>query len=141
GLLNLIFVQAAVENLPAELNKVADEIHIHFPWGSLLRAVTTADADVLGSLYRISSPGCVLEVVVGIDPQRDQAELERLNIPALSQEYVDTMLAPRYLAAGFKMMETGTIAPADWRTLQTCWARRLRPGNRRVVYFIAEAQE
>jgi 16S rRNA (adenine(1408)-N(1))-methyltransferase len=31
GLPNVLFVQAAVENLPEELNEIADEIHIHFP--------------------------------------------------------------------------------------------------------------
>jgi len=32
GLPNVLFVQAAVEALPPELDGVADEIHIHFPW-------------------------------------------------------------------------------------------------------------
>ena len=44
GLANAMFVQAAVEDLPVEFDGVADEIHIHFPWGSLLRAVATGDA-------------------------------------------------------------------------------------------------
>ena len=47
GLPNAMFVQAAVEDLPAELDGVADEIHIHFPWGSLLRAFASGDSDVL----------------------------------------------------------------------------------------------
>ncbi len=37
GLSNVLFIQAAVEDLPSELDGVADEVHIHFPWGSLLR--------------------------------------------------------------------------------------------------------
>ncbi len=40
GLSNLLFIQAAVEDLPPELDGVADEIHIHLPWGSLLRTVS-----------------------------------------------------------------------------------------------------
>jgi 16S rRNA (adenine(1408)-N(1))-methyltransferase len=44
GAPNLMFVQAAIEDLPDELNDAADEIHIHFPWGSLLRAVATGEA-------------------------------------------------------------------------------------------------
>jgi hypothetical protein len=39
GLPNVLFVQAPVEELPPELNQVADKIHIHFPGGSLLRSV------------------------------------------------------------------------------------------------------
>jgi 16S rRNA (adenine(1408)-N(1))-methyltransferase len=73
GLPNVLFLQAAVENLPPELDGVADEIHIHFPWGSLLRAVVSADADVLSHLRRICAPGCLLEIIVGLDPVRDRA--------------------------------------------------------------------
>src|SRR5712692_3427130 len=36
GVPNVLFLQAAVEDLPPELDGLADEIHIHFPWGSLL---------------------------------------------------------------------------------------------------------
>jgi len=43
GLPNVLFVQATVENLPEELNESADEIHIHFPWGSLLRSVALGE--------------------------------------------------------------------------------------------------
>jgi 16S rRNA (adenine(1408)-N(1))-methyltransferase len=67
GLNNVLFVQAAVENLPIELNAIADEIHIHFPWGSLLKAVATGNADVLQNLRRISAPDCLLEIIIGID--------------------------------------------------------------------------
>lgn len=53
GLPNGIFIQAAVEALPPELDGVAAEVHIHFPWGSLLRAVATGTETVLRGLRRI----------------------------------------------------------------------------------------
>jgi ubiquinone/menaquinone biosynthesis C-methylase UbiE len=65
GAPNALFIQAAIEELPAELNGVADEIHVHFPWGSLLRAVATADVLLLQNLHRICAPGTLLEVVLG----------------------------------------------------------------------------
>ena len=76
GLPNVLFVQAAVENLPEELNEVADEIHIHFPWGSLLRAVVGGDESVLQSLRRICAPDCFVEIVIGIHEERDKSEIE-----------------------------------------------------------------
>lgn len=140
GLPNILFVQAAVENLPPELDGVADEIHIHFPWGSLLRAVLSADAEVLGNLRRICAPGCLLEIITGLDPLRDRAEIERLELPALSEEYLETILVHKYRAAGFDVLEKGTLSPAEWAQLRTSWARRLQ-GNtmREVVYLIAQA--
>lgn len=140
GLPNILFVQAAVENLPPELDGVADEIHIHFPWGSLLRAVVCADREVLGNLRRICAPGCLLEVIIGLDPSRDRAEIERLELPTLSKQYLDTVLPDKYRAAGFDVLEKGVLTQADWSQLQTSWARRLQ-GNtmREVVYLIAQA--
>jgi 16S rRNA (adenine(1408)-N(1))-methyltransferase len=142
GAPNVLFLQAAIEDLPTELNSVADEIHIHFPWGSLLRAVATGDESVLRGLHRISAPGCLLEVVIGIDRERDRSEIERLELPLLSREDIDVVLLPRYEAAGFKMREKGVVPPGDWSRLQSSWARRLQANDRRqVVYFIAEAQK
>src|ERR1044071_2949585 len=63
GVPNALFIQAAIEDLPAELDGVADELHVHFPWGSLLRAVATGDVAVLQNLRRICAPGALLEVV------------------------------------------------------------------------------
>ena len=140
GLPNVLFVQAAVENLPEELNGVADEIHIHFPWGSLLGAVAAGDAEVLANLRRVCAPGCVLEVVIGVDPARDRAEIERLGLPELSPAYLKSVLAQKYSAAGFEVMETGALSRSDWSRLQTSWARRLQGNTERsVVYLIARA--
>ena len=140
GLPNVLFLQAAVENLPAELDGAADEIHIHFPWGSLLRAVATGELEVLRHLRRICAPGCLLEIVIGLDPERDRTEIKRLGVPILSNEYLETVLISRYLAAGFDVLEKGALSQADWAQLQTSWARKLG-GNedREVVYLIARA--
>jgi 16S rRNA (adenine(1408)-N(1))-methyltransferase len=142
GAANVLFIQTAIEDLPAELNNSADEIHIHFPWGSLLRAVASGDLRVLRNLKRISAPHCLLEVVIGIDPERDRAEIERLKIPSLTPKYLANDLAAKYAAAGFKFRESGAVATEDWPHLKSSWARRLQ-GNvqREVVYFIGEARK
>lgn len=142
GRANVLFIRAAIEELPEELNDTADEIHIHFPWGSLLRAVTTGDDRMLQGLHRISAPGCLLEVVIGFDPKRDRRELERLGISNLSVDYVRTTLATRYANCGLKLKESGVLEKAEWTRLHTSWARRLSSNDaREVVYFIAEAQK
>jgi 16S rRNA (adenine(1408)-N(1))-methyltransferase len=141
GLLNVLFVQAAIEDLPEELNGAADEIHIHFPWGSLLRAVALGDEAVLNSLRRVAAPECLLEIVTGVDPERDKSEIERLDLPALSPEYLKEILIPKYEAAGFAPLETGVLDSAAWSKLETSWARRLKENsNRAVVYLILQAK-
>lgn len=140
GLSNALFVQAAVEDLPEELNGVADEIHIHFPWGSLLKAVAVGDASVLAALRRIAAPDCLLEIVIGMDPERDKTEIERLELPELSSTYLDDVLIPKYKSAGFKILDHGSLSASHWPKLETSWARKLQAGsNREVVFLIFQA--
>lgn len=142
GLPNVLFLQAAVEDLPQELNGVADEVHVHFPWGSLLRAVASGDAVVLRNLRRVCAPNALLEVVIGLDPERDRTEIARLGLSSVSLEQIDVVLAPLYSNAGFEIFERGTIGPSAWPKLQTSWAKRLKgSANRTLVYIIARAIE
>lgn len=142
GLPNVLFLQAAVEDLPLELNGVADEVHVHFPWGSLLKAMATGDPKVLGNIRRICATGARLEVIIGVDPERDRSEIARLELPPLTVEHVDTSLASQYLSAGFEICERGLRLPSEWPELQTSWAKRLK-GNtsRSLLYIIARAVE
>lgn len=141
GVDNLLFVQAGVENLPEELDGVANVVHVHFPWGSLLRGVAIGDELVLRNLRRICADGGMLEVLIGLHPVRDVAEMARLGLPPLTSEYLDEVLVPRYRAAGFEIVERGAISPSSWPELKSSWAKRLRNSSERnLVYLIARAE-
>jgi 16S rRNA (adenine(1408)-N(1))-methyltransferase len=131
GAPNALFIQSAVEDLPEELDGVANEVHVHFPWGSLLRAVATGDAGVMRNLRRICAVDGLLEVVIGIDPVRDQTEIERLQI---KPQFIDEVLVENYRAAGFEIIETGLRVSSQ--SLDTSWAKRLQ---RQVTFIIARA--
>jgi 16S rRNA (adenine(1408)-N(1))-methyltransferase len=140
GLPNILFLQAAVEDLPSELDGVANEVHVHFPWGSLLQAVASGDQRVLQNIRRTCSSDALLEVVIGFDAARDRSEIERLGLPPLSIQHIDSVLSPLYKSAGFEICERGVILPSEWPQLKTSWAKRLK-GNtsRSLVYIIARA--
>jgi 16S rRNA (adenine(1408)-N(1))-methyltransferase len=138
GAPNVLFIQSAVEDLPAELDGVANEVHVHFPWGSLLRAVATGGIAVLRNLRRICANDALLEVVIGLDPERDQSEIERLRISPLTLELIDFVLVPNYAEAGFRIVERGIIAATQWPRLNTSWAKRLEGNERRsITYLVA----
>lgn len=136
GLSNVLFIQAAIEDLPAELDEVADEVHVHFPWGSLLRVVATGDETALRNLRRICAPDGLLEVVIALDPERDRTEIERLGLNALSHDFITRELTPRYRAAGFEILDAGVAAHSEWSQLKTSWAKRLRGNEYRTLSFI-----
>lgn len=139
GLPNAMFVQAAVEDLPEELHGIANEIHVHFPWGSLLRGVVLGEPEVLGPIRRLAADGCLLEVITGIDPERDRTEVERLGIPELNDDYLVRSLTTRFEDAGFAAVEIRRLGPDEWRQLETSWARRLHGGTREVVAMLFRA--
>lgn len=142
GLPNVLFIQAAVEALPPELDGVADELHIHFPWGSLLQAVATGDEVVLRGLRRICAPGALLEVIFGLDPERDQSAIEALGLRPITADFLEMVLVPRYEVAGFEVLAKGMLLPGEWPKFKTSWAKRLHGGaGRALTYIIAQAVE
>ena len=129
-----------MEALPPELDGVADEVHIHFPWGSLLRAVANGDEAVLRSLRRICASGALVEIIMGLDPERDRSEIETLDLKPLTPEFLEMTLVPRYEASGFEVLEKGELGPSSWPQLRTSWAKRLQGrAGRALIYLIAQA--
>jgi 16S rRNA (adenine(1408)-N(1))-methyltransferase len=140
GLVNVLFIQAAVEDLPSELDGVADEVHVHFPWGSLLRAVAVGEEAALASIRRICAPGALLEVVIALDAERDRSEIGRLGLSPLTSRHLESVLVPQYRAAGFEVTEAATLPYSAWLRLTTSWAERLRGrAGRSITYLIARA--
>jgi 16S rRNA (adenine(1408)-N(1))-methyltransferase len=122
GVPNALFIQAAVEVLPTELNGIAHEVHVHFPWGSLLRGVSAGELSLLQRIRTVCASNAVLKLTISIDPERDSSEIRRLGIEPLSAGFIDGELRKRYLAAGFEISLTHTV---DWPGLKTSWAKRL----------------
>ncbi len=136
GAANALFVHAAAEALPPELNGVAEEVYVHFPWGSLLRAVATGDEAVLCNLRRICAPQARLRIFMSLDAERDRSEIERLGLPPISPEFLNSVLRSRYDNAGFEMVEVETRVGIAWTELRTSWAKRLRDNKQRSLIYI-----
>jgi hypothetical protein len=128
--------KCTLQDLPSELVQLADEIHIHFPWGSLLRSVVVGDEEVLRGLHRIAAPDAWLEILIGIDEARDEAEIHRLQLPSLTDEYVRSTLVPRYARAGFSVEESGVIRHSQWPHVETTWAKRLHENDHRRLFYV-----
>ncbi|MCA1626210.1 MAG: hypothetical protein LC778_20940 [Acidobacteria bacterium] len=83
-----------------------------------------------------------MEVVIGLDMERDRAEMERLGLETFSAAHMDSVLIPRYEDAGFKVLETDALPSSEWSRLQTSWAKRLQGNaNRTLFYIVARAPE
>ena len=140
GLPNVLFLEAAVEALPYELDGTASEVHVNFPWGSLLRGVAKGDLLILGNLRHMCKADAFLKVLIGIDFERDGSEVDRLGLTDLDTDYIDSVLVKVYRNAGFDLVETENIAPSNQPEFQTSWARRLRMSSHRsFIRIVARA--
>lgn len=137
GAKNALFLQASVEALSEELNNIADEVHIHFPWGSLLGGILKPDETILRSLRATCKPGALLEIITSIDKVHDAAELQRLGIShSIDDQVVEEILRPQFALAGFLITEHAYIPAGSWPPLCTSWTAKLKSGGIRSAYYL-----
>jgi 16S rRNA (adenine(1408)-N(1))-methyltransferase len=132
---NVLFVLAAAEDLPEELDGSADEVRVQFPWGSLLRLVLDAGVgtgtDLLGRIATILKPGGRLVLALSIVPRDGVAELAELDEPGAR-----ALLARIERRGDFAGGHVVPINAAVTRTLHSTWASRLRVGHERPGWLI-----
>lgn len=121
GAANVWFVRAAVEALPEALRGLADEIHIHMPWGSLLRGVLKPQPEVLEAIARIGKAGAALRIRVNCAALNDLLIVERLGLHRSGHETARDVLTAPYAAAGMHVDRVDV----DSLEVATSWGRRL----------------
>ena len=131
GASNALFVVAAAERPPLELLGVADELTIHFPWGSLLRGALALDRAAARGIAALIKPRGRLTILVSIT-DRDGLGLNAIDEPGTA----DT-LADRWNAHGLRLNAICPATDADVAATHSSWARRLRVGPARPAWRLA----
>ena len=125
GLPNALFVVAAAESLPSELTSVADEVTVHFPWGSLLAGVLAADGPVVAGLSQLARPAasvCLLFSVVRRDRVGAAIDIDRMRAGFANH--------------GLCVVRAREATPADIAAAHSSWAKRLRAPHHRAAWFL-----
>ena len=130
GLPNALFVVAAAEALPHELDGLADRVTVHFPWGSLLRGLLAADPAILDGLVRVMRQGATLSMLVSSTARERGAGVEPLDEHALAALAVD------YGRSGLEVTRTRPATPADVAASRSTWGRRLGAGAQRPAWLL-----
>jgi 16S rRNA (adenine(1408)-N(1))-methyltransferase len=128
GLPNALFVVAAAEALPPELDGLADLVTVHFPWGSLLRGLLAADPAVLRGLARALRPGATLSMLVSSTARDRGARVGPIDQRALAA------LAGAYGRSGLAVTRVRPATPADVAASRSTWGKRLGAGGRRPAW-------
>ena len=137
---NVLYVRAAVEDLPPELGGVADRVTVVLPWGSLLAAMAGPSSPHLRGVRGLCQPEARLTVLLAIDPGRDRTECLRLGLPDIDLAYARGPLAQAYAEAGFGRVSARALTAAEVSRWPSTWARRLgRDPARSLIQLDARA--
>ena len=130
GLPNALFVVAAAEALPAELEGVADLVMVHFPWGSLLRGLLGADPATMTGLTRVLRPGATLQLLLS-STDRDRGA----GVPPIQPAALHT-LVKSYATWGLAVTQLRPATSADVAAAHSTWGKRLGAGTRRPAWLL-----
>jgi 16S rRNA (adenine(1408)-N(1))-methyltransferase len=125
---NALFVVAAAESLPPELHGFAEEVTIHFPWGSLLRGLLRTDPTIVRGLVDAARPGAVVTMLLSVT-ERDRVE----DVGALDGSLIQEMC--RCLSSfGLRLIEARPASKEDIEAAHSSWSKRLVAG--RAVWVV-----
>jgi 16S rRNA (adenine(1408)-N(1))-methyltransferase len=130
-----LFVVAAAEALPSELDGLVDELRLHFPWGSLLRGLLDADQRVLSGMARLMRPGAVATTLLSVTA-RDAS----LGLPPLCADTA-LALAAAYAARALALVEWRLATASEVAAAHSTWAKRLGVGRGRDAWLLALARQ
>jgi 16S rRNA (adenine(1408)-N(1))-methyltransferase len=130
GLPNAVFVLAAADNLPHELDGRVDELRITLPWGSLLRGAVNAEPRLIDAMHRLLRPGAEVRMLLSVT-KRDKAT----DLPALVAPSIEALVA-RYGELGFSVIEARPATADDVLATGSSWARRLDIPRRRAAWWL-----
>lgn len=131
---NVIFCLGSIEILPRELINKADNLVVNLPWGSLLQNIVLPSQETCRKLHKLLKTGGELEIVFGYHQEFEPAEVERLELPSLSKEYIKASIIPVFEKHGFKLMELKRINKKQLKKLETTWSKKLAFGKMRKIF-------
>ncbi len=125
GRANVLYLAAALESMPPELDGRADVVTINFPWAGLREHVLNGDATLSAALSRLAAPVALLQILINADVEGESA---------LDPESLRAALRSPLAAVGF------TLETVDWLPAEagprSRWAGRLIRGSGRRVLLV-----
>jgi len=136
GLKNAFYVLASVEALPDELNGIANQVFINFPWGSLLAGIALCKKSIWKNIQKICKKGAFVDLIIGYDKKRDLSEIKRLTLPDFDEAYIRDVMIPKLEPLGFKHIHTTPLSKERLMHIPTKWSQKHAFGKDRIFFSI-----
>jgi 16S rRNA (adenine(1408)-N(1))-methyltransferase len=119
---NVAFLVDGIERFPQELQCLAGEVTVHFPWGSLLRGLVDGTSAVIGPIANLMKGGAELRVLMSAVDRDGFAELTPSVVIARRKAYEEQ---------GLFLTEAEWASGAVVSESRSAWAKRLAVGQAR----------
>jgi len=129
---NLLFVLASVQDLPSQIDGIANQVFINFPWSGLMQSLLLADTITWQNIGRICQPGALIEIIFSYDQVRDA----KLGLPQINPDYIHIDLAPRLHDLGFGVTGFSAVSQSELKSFPSSWAKKLAFGKDRTFYHL-----
>jgi len=131
---NAVFLRGAAERLPDALAGIADQVVVHYPWGSLMRIVAAPEIDAMTAIRQCCKAGAKMTILLNYSVFEDRNYLERLGLGNVADPAVSEDLEPAYASAGFAVLER--LVTSGEPSVRTSWGRHLVRGSDRKTLVI-----
>jgi 16S rRNA (adenine(1408)-N(1))-methyltransferase len=122
---NVLYAVASVEHMPPQLERIADEIFVNLPWGSLMHGIILGDDGVLHGVAHLGKPAARVQVILNTRIFEDPVPLEARDLPDLTPEYVHENLGPAFARHAMDIREARYFDADEVAAMKTTWAKRL----------------
>jgi len=136
GLKNALFVLSSIEELPEELNGMANQVFINFPWAGLLKGLLLVDAVVWNALRMVCKPDAFIDILFSYEKTAEENEFREAGLPDISLDYLQGIAAPKIEKKGFKILEIKSIGAEEIKQYPSSWAKKLSFGRDREYYYL-----
>lgn len=135
GAPNALFVVSSIEQLPPVFDGWADELHVGYPWGSLLAAFVEPDVALLTRIFALARPGAAVHIRLNYSVFEDAEYMTRLELPPFDAERSLDALRAAGLSIGVAEIIAGDSGE------RSTWERRLVAGSHRKTYRVEAVRE
>jgi 16S rRNA (adenine(1408)-N(1))-methyltransferase len=122
SLANAAFLVEGIERLPSQLTCLAEEVTVHFPWGSLLRGLLDGSSSVIGPIAGLMKAGGELRLLL--------SAVGRDGFADVTPSVINSRCAA-YAERGLHLIDAEWASNAIVAQSRSAWAKRLAIGRAR----------
>ncbi len=141
GIKNALFVLSKIEEMPEELNGIANQVFINFPWASLLKSLLLAEDAAWRPIKRICKDGAFIDVIFACEASTELNEFKKLGLPVINIAYLKNILAVKLANKGLKVLEIKDVNYEYIKKYPTSWAKKLGYGRDRKYFYLRIRRE